>query len=463
MKNKFLLFLSIFIIGFTTQAQIVKKPANKSQVFNGIVKTIIFEDQKDNKKYFLDTGERLLPLRSIMDNKLVNAKVSITGKLDDENYILPEEINVLKSANTGVNIPVADPYKVLVLPLNFQNDTSQPVPIEQIRYKIFTDTLSTRRYYQQVSNGKLNLIGNQNPEGDVLEYITLPFTNKNCNLGLVTNEWASAADRIAFDRGIDVNSYQSVIYLFNGDLPHCNAVFATRSEVGDRTTTNRIWWVNAFSDFNIQYFQFYITHEIGHNLGLNHSSGFRNCPWTVSIETCTDVDEYGDRADVMGYFGYNLLNNYNRLRLGWLNGKIKVYDKPDTYYINLFSPSHPTKRTTLAQIRLKDLNGKFTGKSFFLEFRRNLPPFDIFREGDDFPYPPIQSADKGVTIRYGSENVYENINRSYLIDTVPDTPDFGDAALLPGYVYNNTYYGVKISTIYVNPFFGARVKIEINP
>ncbi len=462
MKSKFWLLLIVFVFNFTAQARIIKNPAKETRVFEGIVKVLIVEHAKDSERYFLDIGGRFLPLNSPVDKSLVNAKVSITGKLDAANTILPENIKVLESAKTVLDIPVSGPQKVLVLLVNFQNDTSQPVPGELIRQKIFSDTRSPKQFFRQVSDGRLNLTGQTQPDGDVVGYLTLPFTNENCFANDVVNTWSPAEDIIARDRGIDVNRYHSVIYLFTGDLGQCNGAYTFISEIGDRTTTNRIWWVNAFSEFSMEHFQYTIAHEIGHNLGLNHVSGFRTCPWTVPIEACTDFEEYADRSDVMGYFGYHLLSNYNRLRLGWLNGKVTTFDRRGIYYANLHSPNHPTKGATAAQIRLKDANGNFTGKSFYLEFRRNLPPFDIFMQGD-FPFPPIQSADKGVTIRYGSEDIYNRLERPFLIDTTPETFDFGDAALLPGKFYFNSYYNVSISTVSVNPFFGARIKIEICP
>jgi hypothetical protein len=143
-----------------------------------------------------------------------------------------------------------------------------------------------------------------------------------------------------------------------------------------------------------------------------------------------------------------------------VGGKVSTYESLGIYYVDLHSPSHPSKKTTLVQIRTKDSDGNFTGKSFFLEYRRNLPPFDVFRSGE-FPLPPVQLADKGVSIRFGNEDLLQRLGRFYIIDATPETPDFGDAAMIPRNTYSNSYYGVKITTMSVNPFLGARVKIEL--
>jgi hypothetical protein len=444
----------ILIFNLSIQAQ-RNHQVSQSGVLEGIVRTVIVEDDKATKRHFLDTGNQLFALK-LESEDLVNAKVSVTGRFDAEHTLVPTKIKVLDVAKAASNFPVSGTRKVLVLLLNFQNNASQPVSAAEVKNKIFTDAKSPNHYYQQVSGNRMRLGGIQSAEGDVAGYFTLPYTNEGCNI----YEWTPAADQIAASHGINVNLYQSVIYLFAGNEPDCSFASASLGVIGDLETTNRVFFRNAFSDFNWQNFQYYIAHELGHNLGLYHINGYNNCPWIVPLESCTDFVEYADRSDVMGSFGYHLLSNYHRWQLGWLNGQIKTFDTAGVYYVNLHSPSHPTKQTTMAQIRIKDANGHLTGQSFYLEYRRNLPPFDIFASGD-FPNPPLQLAEKGVTIRLAGTNNPLAVSRYYIIDTTPLTNDFGDAALPPGGTYTNTFYGVSISTISVNPFFGARVKIQL--
>jgi len=458
-KLKHLIFGFLFIIVcgslLTVQAQRGKYQANQSVILEGIVRIVIAENDKGTKQYILDTGKQLFALALEKEN-LLNARVSVTGRLNAENIVIPEKIKVLDAAKAVSNIPVAGSRKVLALLLNFQNNTAQPVSAAEVKSKIFTDVKSPNQYYQQVSGNRLRLSGIQSPEGDVAGYFTLPFTNEGCNI----YEWTPAADQLAADSGININLYQSVIYLFAGNNPNCVGASASLGVIGDQTMTNRVFFRGALTDFYWENFQYYITHEIGHNLGLYHVNGYNNCPQIVPLESCTDFVEQADRSDVMGYFGYHLLSNFHRLQLGWLPGQVKVFDAPGVYYVNLHSPSHPSKQTTMAQIRIKDAQGNLTAQSFYLEYRRNLPPFDIFQSGE-FPNPPLQLADKGVTIRLAGTNNPLALSRYYIIDTTPLTNDFGDAALPPSGTYTNTYYGVSITTISVNPFFGARVKIQL--
>ena len=457
LKQLIIAFLFITVCGsvLTIVAQGDKYRVNQSAVLDGTLRIVISEDDKGTRRYFLDTGKQFFAI-ALENEELLNARVSVTGKFNSENTIIPEKIKVAGAEKEASSVPVSGSRKVLALFLNFQNSTTQPVSAAEVKNKIFTDVKSLNQYYQQVSGNRLRLSGVQSPDGDVAGYFTLPFTNEGCNY----YEWFPAADQLAADSGIDINLYQSVIYLFAGNDSRCNGASATLGVIGDTTTTNRIFFLGAFTDFYWENFQYYITHELGHNLGLYHVNGYNNCPQIVPLESCTDFVEYADRSDVMGYFNTHLLSNYYRQKLGWLNGQVKTFDTPGVYYVNLHSPSYPSKQTTMAQIRIKDADGNLTAQSIYLEYRRNFPPFDIFESGD-FPNPPIQLANKGVTIRLAGTNNPLAISRYYIIDTTPFTNDFGDAALPPGGTYANTYYGISITTISVNPFFGARVKVQL--
>lgn len=461
MKKALLSLLVLHCFCFAVQAQLYKASSNKSRVFEGTIRTLISEDKSGTRRHFLDAGNGKSFEIALADESVSGAKVSITGKLADENKIIPENIKVLESPRANLQATVEGLRKTLVLLINFQNDTAQPVSTGQVKSRIFTGATSTNQYYKQVSGGKLQLTGIQNADGDVFGYYTIPFTNQNCSANSMVNEWAPSADNIALSNGVNANSYNSVIYLFTGEVPNCDvAIFGDLSDIGDRRT-QRVYFADPFNEFNARFFQYYIAHEIGHNIGLNHVSGYNFCPPDQPFESCGNYVEYSDRADIMGNFGYHLLNNYNRLRLGWLSGKLSVYDAPGTYNVVLFSPGHFAKSTTAAQIRLKDAAGNFTGKSIFLEYRRNMPPFDVFAPGES-PLSPVQLSNQGVTLRIGNENLLDRLSHPLVIDTRPATNDFGDAALLPGDSYANAYYGITVTNLTSNPFFGSRVRIHLN-
>ncbi len=99
--------------------------------------------------------------------------------------------------------------------------------------------------------------------------------------------WAQAAAAVGFRGGAD----QHLLVYVGGESPGCGAGLGT---VGDSVGSGGSSYV-ADEKMSI------VAHELGHNLGLRHSSKLR-CPGTVEASapgTCT-VAEYEDRYDVMG-------------------------------------------------------------------------------------------------------------------------------------------------------------------
>lgn len=459
MKKYLLILFVASFLNVSVEAQRVKNLSGKSGEFEGVVKTVVDENESGAQKQFLDTGGKLIPV-FLDGEKFLNATVSIKGRLNDAGVIVPDKIRVLEQPEKTFNAAVSGNRTVLVIPVNYTNDTSQPATVEQLRSLVFTGAYSVNSYYQQASDGQLKLVGRQNVNGDIADWRTIPFTNENCSAR--TAEYAAAADNLALQQGYNPNLYQSVVYVFPSG--NCSQGHATLGSIANQSQTNRVWVSVIFFDMIYNSLHQLFAHELGHNLGLEHASAFRNCPSMLPFENCQGLDAYGDNGDVMGNVSTfsppasRLFNNYQRLRLGWLKGKTQIFDSPGTYYVRLFSPNHPTKGTTLAQIRLKDPNGNFIGGSIYLEFRRNSPPYDIFDSAELF--------NRGVAIRVAREDLLTPGLPSFLIDTVPETGaegarDFRDASLTTERTFTNSYYGINITTESVNPFWGARVKIQL--
>jgi hypothetical protein len=455
MKKHILTFVTIFWVSFSIQAQHPKNADQKSRLFKGIVRAVVFEDEKGTQNHYLYTNSGTIPVQ-LENEELSNIKVSVRGNLDDKGVLVPEKVEILEQQKsdleqpetnleqpiTNFNLSNSVTRSIAVILVNFINDTSQPVSHEAMRRAVFTDPTSANAFWQRTSRGRLRLAGRQREDGDVFGYLTLPFANYDCTLNRADQEWRPAAAQLARERGIDVDSYQTVIYVFPG-LPGCSVAFA---DIGPISNHNVSLNVTTFGHISAKT----MAHEIGHNLGLAHSNSYGNCPSNQPFQNCSSGTIYGD-YDVMGTY-YHLLHNYNLLRLGWLSGKTRTFDSPGVYYTSLVSPNQLRQGISMVKIRLKDPSGNFTDKSLFLEYRQPKAPFDIFQ--------PQTSIDKGLSVRFAYENTSITAFNQ-LIDFKPDTRLGDDGTLLPGNTFTNSYYGFSISTLSVDPKRGLQVKIEL--
>lgn len=439
---------AVFLLGISLYAQNNKRLNDTSQMFEGIVKTIVFEDGQGTQKQVLDTGGKLIPLFSA-NNSFLNKKVLVSGKVDAAGGLTPESVKLLDPL-TETSTTVSGLRTVLILLINFADDKTEPASVEEVRDLVFkSDSYSANAYYRQASDYKMSLGGIKRADGDVVGYITVPY-NSGCSQE--HSEFDAAANNAARQLGYEPAVYDSVVYVFptlekNKNFTCPASAYGTIGSVGNNLSGGRIWLHTALNLFSYK-------HEIGHNLGLHHSNSLSGCSSTQAFTNCTKFVEYGDPFDPMGT-GDVLFNNYNRLILGWNSGGVATFSNPGTYYVNLYAPSRPNKRATVVKIQLKNQDGSPTGEALYLEFRRNAPLFERFNDVIN------GNAARGISIRLGNDSLnYPAGRKPSLIDTTPLT-DSDDAPLLAGDTFANSFYGFSITTIGTNPMLGARVKIEL--
>ena len=177
---------------------------------------------------------------------------------------------------------------------------------------------SVNSYYQANSQGRLKLVGNTNPDGDVYGWITL---NTPSLYPTVTDcprvMWEDMANKELANNGIDLSVYDHIIYMF----PRAGTCFTG----GIANLPGPISSIHNTTDTSV------IAHEFGHNLGLTHANALVNCidqngflATTVTINGCVSK-EYADDYDVMGngpgggLGNYNFLNARHREQMGWLD------------------------------------------------------------------------------------------------------------------------------------------------
>lgn len=390
----------------------------------------------DERRYQLSASESLV--------NYANRKVSLSGILDGKLLNVKDKIKVAEEAKAlSSPAPTFGSRKVLTLLVNFTNNQTQPISVEQARARVFTGATSANRYFKEASYYRYELTGIQRPDGDVLGWMTLPFTDAGCESpeNPPFTRWTEGADVLARQNGYEPNNYNSVIYVF----PHlCGRPGFASSGLFGNTELRRVWLsTDRFREYEI-------IHELGHNLGLGHADGMR-CSGTNIPSDCQGY-AYGDPFDEMGAYSDTasfFFNNHFRLFLGWLSGRAQTVTVSGDY--TLVAPSLPAKGNQVLRIPLM-----FEGLNYTLEFRRPFS-FDNRFFGSGYDSNP---AFKGVSIRY-TIDAPGGISTS-LMDTTPSTPTFLDAPLTVGNTFTDTNNGITITTLSVNPMRGARVRIQLN-
>lgn len=408
----------------------------------GVVEQIVIESTPTRYEYVLASHDgnryRLSALHSLVE--YANQQVAVTGFFDAKRLNVTGKIKAIEETQfVSAPAPTFGSRKVLILLVNFTNTVMPSLTVEQARSNVFTGANSANEYFKAASLNRFNLTGVQRSDGDVLGWMTIPFTNSDCENNLEDN-WTKAADTIARDNGYEPNNYNSIIYVF----PITCRSSATLGDLGGTNVQQRAWLRDtSFLDFRV------IAHELGHNLGLRHADGYVCSGTNIPIDC--QIVEYADIYSAMGNRSSFFFNNYHRYSLGWLTGRMQVVTESGDY--DLVAPSIPAKGNQILQIPLKEASG-FSSFSYFLEFRRPWS-FD-----NQMPNNNYQSVYRGVGIRFASNLLG---NKTYLIDTTPNTRGyFYDAPLTIGNTFTDTRYGVSITTLSTNPARGARVRIQLS-
>ncbi|WP_432470562.1 Ig-like domain-containing protein [Amphritea sp. HPY] len=313
--------------------------------------------------------------------------------------------------------------KTAVILVNFQDDTSQPWTVDQVRDEVFNQTnnhIQENSYQQTWLNG------------DVFGWHTLPLSSSSCD----HNAIASAAREAAQNSGINVSGYDRQVFIFPR-LSSCG--WAGLGTVGGSPSTT---WINGSMRWKT------ISHELGHNFGLYHSHSLE-CGSVVIGNTCSTY-EYGDTTGVMGSASAHF-NAFQKELLGWLDASsITTISNSGTFDLDTYATSEGGAPKALKVLKGTDaVTGDKTW--YYLQYRRP--------SGYDSGLNSITNTSEGVVISTGSDS---SRNTSYLLDMTPETSSWYDPALAVGQQYYDGNAGVDISTNWVDAS-SASVTIDMAP
>ncbi|GGC02122.1 peptidase M11 [Marinobacterium zhoushanense] len=417
---------------------------------------VFYEDYADGShklRRFVKTpfGERFELSSSLSEGSLQSGEsLSVDGVLlptedatDSDGVMVAKAESIVTAEcctqeSTTTSPPPAGRYtfgeqKVLVMLVNFEDNTTQPWTTEQVRDVVFG---TVNDFYLENSSNRTWLTG------DVTGWLTLPISSTVCDYYGLDSAAASAASAA----GIDTSAYQRIVYAF----PKNACGWAGLGTIGSGTYSRA--WLNGYVT------PYVAGHELGHNLGLGHSGGLE-CGSDVieGAGSCTGV-AYGNRLDIMGSPNTGHFNAFQKERLGWLDQGLTTVSSGGTYTLEPYSLDSSTTKA------LKVLQGTdaSTGEQtwYYIEFRQPIG-FDSFITTSTSRYP-VDAANvmNGVVINRGNLSDY---NSSRLLDMTPGSDaninfDFNDSALEVGERFYDANSGVEIATNWVN---GDQINVSI--
>jgi Gametolysin peptidase M11 len=288
------------------------------------------------------------------------------------------------SVMTSTGMAIAQ--KTLVILVNFR-DRAIPCNRTDCQAKVFAATNSVQSMYHETSYGHVSYSGTT-----VGPFTISALDTDACPSPYLPtlDTWASEADTQAKNHGVNLSGYTEKVYL----LPYTSKCggFKGYSTIGGSPGMAFI--------FDCEYTDL-IAHEMGHNLGMNHSS--------------TPASEYGDHSDIMGIslLAVRDLDAPHRVEFGWLpSTHLRTVTASGTYSI---APLELNPASTSLPQALKIYEAS-AHTYYYFSFRQPL--------GYDSVLPKLSTAyTNGVSVhRWAGSNAH-----TYFLQGLTDGTSFVDS------------------------------------
>lgn len=424
--------------------QMPEATAGSWRTLTGVVETF-WIDYSDHARRvdYLVSSERTVELKYTRQQRrpLDGAQVSVTGLLEGDYLALDPSDVAVEGENLADPMPglldnVFGTQKLLIIPVKFQADLSEPWTSEDISQLVFGEVDA---YFRDVSRGRTWF------EGDVTPWVTVDNDPAVCDPGDPL-EIAAAAEAEALAAGFDAAQYDRLIYM----VPALDCAWAGVAGVGTRQA-----WLR-FYDFKLA------VHELGHNFGLPHAHSAvcladESWSWPGG---CTNY-EYGDIFDVMGASSGAEFGVLHQRRLGYLDtdpGRVTTrVDISGDYQIGSYAEDNSLSRALRIPAGVDEASG--LARTLFVSRREPVGRDAIL--GYDLAADQTRIRN-GVVVHIGLEDSGDGA----LIDATPLTrdgiSDLKDSPLLVGEAYIDPLTGITVAPVSVEPGV-ATISVTLGP
>lgn len=319
-------------------------------------------------------------------------------------------------------------YVVRIRFSDFDVPEKQPAELQQNFFGTTIQSPSSKGFFER-QVGFFQIDGTVYPE-----VITIPFTKDYCAAqSRIYNECTEWVQNFLTNSvGVNLNG-KSLCLVFPPAIDSAGGS-ATVGPKGDQTFTGNVWL--PLRGNVLRFFLMISNHELGHNIGMPHSGAIGG----DGILYQTD-----DRADFMAAKNVAGPNVFNRLMMGWFQGRLTTISGP-TGPSGVFVRVQPfnsfTKQPRGLIIELRRETGQVEYR--FIEWSRHQMPFNDLTL--DMRYS------NGLVIRKGDSNMVPYQNNSWVLDCNPQTPLPNDApCLLGGQSWVEPEFGLTID------FYGTSI------
>lgn len=341
-----------------------------AHMFQGQVSILSLDDFKNNKsKYLYELKVDNINYELIIPKALLSKIPLQTGDLITvEGDLMAHQQGgqaavLVDSMEVNQHYTMASPnkdlitkHKILTLLLNFTDlKTTDTVSTQLIDSQLYISKTSVKNNYYISSIHQFQFVRTPDATGNPGIYpITLNFP---AGAGCDFLTWADGAIAAATAQGINVNAYEHLLYLLPQNV-HCP--WGGIAYIGCAGTCES--WVVAYGGANISGL---MAHELGHNIGLDHSS--------THLNNAGNVSEYGDQSDFMSSGFNRQLNAPHRDQLHW-------YDAFPHRMITVTANGQYTLKSIdlinnvlqVLKVKKKDNTG-----TYYISYRTNTVPFGM--------------------------------------------------------------------------------------
>ncbi|MEK7621599.1 MAG: hypothetical protein AAB415_00265 [Patescibacteria group bacterium] len=409
-----------------------------------------FVNQNSSYRYFLNLGDRRVefqPTEQIDSPSGTQIKLDKAYEVGDK-IIAEATVDNLHFLNQPRRLSTGN-QTLAVLLIDFADSPDRPFTADEATNLIFNDQV--QNFYHEQSDNQVNLVGR------VFDWHRLPRNGVD-EQGVC--RWpafgkGNELNQVLLNQVSNIGSYQRVIV-----MAHHPCMLGARGTVGQvsmligdktyRLSQASIGSLAGFNDdFNMPFkwrrIDYYLSHELGHNLGLMHANGW-DCGEVVLGEKCYNL-ESSNPFDVMGMGRGGLhFNAYFKEFLGWLKSdSILTINRTGAY---LLAPLEVTDTTLPRGAKIVLPNSRH---SFYIEYRRGRG-FDAKLSEES--YAPNQ---EGLMINLAMQPIWgDPYPYTRLLDISPSkTPWYEDAIEAVLFADHKTIFTDPASGLTIGPIVSA--------